>query len=129
MPKLFRCNLCYYHTVQHASCCSCHPSTTTTRYGGTGDAIRRIWREEGAGGFFKGMNAKLLQTALNAALMLSIKEQVYTGTAAAVNAVGKLSHAKQQLQAQAREGGVLPVVQAGAQTAMTVPVVMKKPTV
>jgi hypothetical protein len=73
------------------------------------------------------MNAKLLQTALNAALMLSIKEQVYTGTAAALNALGGLSAAKQQLAQQARQGGVLPVVQAGAQAAMAVPVVLKKP--
>lgn len=46
------------------------------RYAGTWDAISRIWREEGLGGYYKGMRAKLLQTALNAALMLMIKEQV-----------------------------------------------------
>lgn len=36
----------------------------------------RIGRDEGLAGYFKGMQAKILQTALNAALMLSIKEQV-----------------------------------------------------
>lgn len=46
------------------------------RYKGTWDAISRIAKEEGLGGFYKGMQAKILQTALNAALMLMIKEQV-----------------------------------------------------
>jgi hypothetical protein len=32
------------------------------RYGGTRDAIARIWREEGAGGFFAGLREKILQT-------------------------------------------------------------------
>lgn len=52
------------------------PALLTCRYAGTWDAIRRIWAEEGPGGYFKGMQAKILQTALNAALMLMIKEQV-----------------------------------------------------
>jgi adenine nucleotide transporter 17 len=46
------------------------------RYNGTWDAIVRIAQEEGLAGFYKGMQAKILQTALNAALMLMIKEQV-----------------------------------------------------
>lgn len=61
-----------------------HPTPPTLphlrRYAGTWDAIRRIWAEEGPGGYFKGMRAKILQTALNAALMLMIKEQVRRGT-------------------------------------------------
>lgn len=52
------------------------------QYTGTWDTITRISREEGLGGFFKGMESKILQTALNAALMLMIKEQVH-GSAAA----------------------------------------------
>jgi len=36
------------------------------RYTGTWDTICRISREEGLGGFFKGMESKILQTALNA---------------------------------------------------------------
>jgi hypothetical protein len=38
----------------------------TVRYTGTWDTITRISREEGLGGFFKGMESKILQTALNA---------------------------------------------------------------
>jgi adenine nucleotide transporter 17 len=53
-------------------------------YRGTADAVARIWREEGCGGFFAGMRAKILQTALNAALMLTAKDYIYEGTAAVV---------------------------------------------
>jgi adenine nucleotide transporter 17 len=56
-------------------------------YRGTGDAVGRIWREEGVGGFFAGMRAKILQTALNAALMLTAKDYIYDGTAAVVRAM------------------------------------------
>ncbi|KAF8056394.1 ufc1 [Scenedesmus sp. PABB004] len=52
------------------------------RYAGAADALRRIVREEGLAGLYRGMQAKLAQTALNAALMLMIKEQVH-GSAAA----------------------------------------------
>ncbi len=54
------------------------------RYQGTWHAIATMARDEGAGGFFKGMGAKLAQTALNAALMLAIREVVYDGTRAAM---------------------------------------------
>ncbi|EFJ40234.1 hypothetical protein VOLCADRAFT_69839, partial [Volvox carteri f. nagariensis] len=37
-------------------------------------------RNEGLGGFFKGLRAKILQTALNAALMLMLKEQLHEVT-------------------------------------------------
>eukprot|EP00775_Hariotina_reticulata_P006943 gene6943-7161_t len=57
------------------------------QYNGTWDAIVRIAREEGLAGFYKGMQAKILQTALNAALMLMIKEQVHGSAAATVSAV------------------------------------------
>lgn len=40
-------------------------------------------QDEGVGGFFKGLKAKILQTALNAALMLMLKEQCYDFTKAA----------------------------------------------
>lgn len=46
---------------------------------GTLHALATIWRLEGFGGFFRGLRAKLLQTALNAALMLMLKEQVRWG--------------------------------------------------
>ncbi|KAJ9516956.1 hypothetical protein QJQ45_027399 [Haematococcus lacustris] len=48
------------------------------QYKGTLDCLRRIWLEEGLSGFFKGLKAKILQTALNAALMLMLKEQLFT---------------------------------------------------
>mmetsp|Transcript_9609 Transcript_9609/g.23829 ORF Transcript_9609/g.23829 Transcript_9609/m.23829 type:complete len:430 (-) Transcript_9609:780-2069(-) len=50
------------------------------QYKGTWDALSTIWRDEGLGGFFKGLRSKILQTALNAALMLMLKEQVYSAT-------------------------------------------------
>uniref|UniRef100_A0A383VEU4 Uncharacterized protein n=1 Tax=Tetradesmus obliquus TaxID=3088 RepID=A0A383VEU4_TETOB len=67
------------------------------QYAGTWDAIRRIWAEEGPGGYFKGMRAKILQTALNAALMLMIKEQVHGSAAATVRAVELLLAGLQSL--------------------------------
>lgn len=44
---------------------SCH-TIHLHRYTGTWDTICRIAREEGVSGFFKGMESKILQTALNA---------------------------------------------------------------
>jgi hypothetical protein len=41
-------------------------ASSSCRYTGTWDTIVRISREEGLGGFFKGMESKILQTALNA---------------------------------------------------------------
>lgn len=67
-----------------------HPLPSVIRYGGTGDAILRIYKEEGLAGYFKGMQAKILQTALNAALMLSIKDQVYQSSQAALNNAAKV---------------------------------------
>lgn len=59
--------------------------TSSAQYTGTVDALQRIMREEGLGGFFKGMNSKILQTALSAALLMSVREQVYAATHAALN--------------------------------------------
>lgn len=50
------------------------------RYGGTSDAVARIWAEEGAGGFFAGLRAKVLQTAVNAGLMLALKDSLARGS-------------------------------------------------
>lgn len=49
---------------------------TEMQYSGTWDAICTIVRDEGVPGFFKGMGAKLAQTALNAALMLVVRDKV-----------------------------------------------------
>ena len=48
--------------------------------------MSRHLQEEGTGGFFKGLRAKILQTALNAALMLMLKEQCFNATKAALSA-------------------------------------------
>uniref|UniRef100_A0A7S0YCV8 Uncharacterized protein n=1 Tax=Polytomella parva TaxID=51329 RepID=A0A7S0YCV8_9CHLO len=47
---------------------------------GTFDVLSQIWGKEGFAGFYAGLQAKLLQTALNAALMLMLKEQLHHGT-------------------------------------------------
>lgn len=44
---------------------------------------------EGPGGFFKGLRAKILQTALNAALMLMLKEELHGVSHRALTAVGE----------------------------------------
>ncbi|GBF90386.1 hypothetical protein Rsub_02492 [Raphidocelis subcapitata] len=46
------------------------------RYAGTADAVARIAREEGAAGFYAGLREKILQTALNAGLMLALKDRI-----------------------------------------------------
>ncbi|GFR51480.1 hypothetical protein Agub_g13890, partial [Astrephomene gubernaculifera] len=50
------------------------------RYTGVLNAVATIVRREGPGAFFKGMRLKMLQTVLAAALLMSIKEQVYVST-------------------------------------------------
>jgi adenine nucleotide transporter 17 len=48
--------------------------------------VARIWAEEGAGGFFAGLRAKILQTALNAGLMLALKDSVTRASERALRA-------------------------------------------
>lgn len=54
------------------------PSSTAAEGGdsSTWAIIAATARNEGLGGFFKGLHAKILQTALNAALMLMLKDQL-----------------------------------------------------
>ncbi|PNW81373.1 hypothetical protein CHLRE_07g353300v5 [Chlamydomonas reinhardtii] len=54
------------------------------RYKGVLDAVVAILRREGLAAFFKGMRLKMLQTVLAAALLMSIKEQVYVSTKALI---------------------------------------------
>ncbi|KAG2429786.1 hypothetical protein HXX76_010570 [Chlamydomonas incerta] len=54
------------------------------RYKGVLDAVVAILRREGLAAFFKGMRLKMLQTVLAAALLMSIKEQVYLSTKALI---------------------------------------------
>ncbi|KAG2426984.1 hypothetical protein HXX76_012768 [Chlamydomonas incerta] len=51
----------------------------------TWSIVSETARNEGLGGFFKGLRAKILQTALNAALMLMLKEQLHDVTRAALS--------------------------------------------
>uniref|UniRef100_A0A0D6R604 Peroxisomal adenine nucleotide carrier 1 n=1 Tax=Araucaria cunninghamii TaxID=56994 RepID=A0A0D6R604_ARACU len=44
------------------------------------DALRVIWRKEGALGFYKGLSAQILKTVLSAALLLMIKEKISRST-------------------------------------------------
>ena len=62
------CNLlCFvHHTLEVTASCFAE----WCRYTGTWECICRITREEGLGGFFKGMESKILQTALNAVSMM-----------------------------------------------------------
>ncbi|KAG1661494.1 hypothetical protein FOA52_010209 [Chlamydomonas sp. UWO 241] len=54
------------------------------QYAGVRNAVARILQAEGFGGFFKGMQLKMIQTVLSAALLMSIKERVYVGVRAAL---------------------------------------------
>ncbi|MEW5297348.1 MAG: hypothetical protein WDW36_000562 [Sanguina aurantia] len=65
------------------------------RYTGVFDAIRRIYRLESFPGFYKGFQVKVMQTVLAAALLMSIKEQVYGTTKLLLTLPG----AKQALKA------------------------------
>lgn len=50
------------------------------QYSGTYDALKRIWHKEGFLGFYDGLRAKIVQSVLAAALLMSIKEEL-TNTA------------------------------------------------
>eukprot|EP01025_Chloroclados_australasicus_P003888 TRINITY_DN10928_c0_g2_i1.p1 TRINITY_DN10928_c0_g2~~TRINITY_DN10928_c0_g2_i1.p1 ORF type:complete len:319 (-),score=26.44 TRINITY_DN10928_c0_g2_i1:217-1173(-) len=50
--------------------------TSMTQYSGSADAILKILKQEGFGGFFKGMKAKMMQSVLTAAIMFTTKEQL-----------------------------------------------------
>ncbi|CAL5226190.1 g9024 [Coccomyxa viridis] len=57
-------------------------TSSDRKYTGTVDAIERIYKTEGFLGFYKGMRAKIVQSILAAALLMAIKEQLTTATAA-----------------------------------------------
>jgi adenine nucleotide transporter 17 len=73
-------------------------SDQQSSYLGTSDAIGRIWSQEGPGGFFKGLPPKVLQTAINAALMLMVKDRI---TNESERLLGALASAKSKVQGQA----------------------------
>eukprot|EP00798_Chlamydomonas_sp_ICE-L_P019102 gene19102-25706_t len=54
----------------------------SAQYSGVADAIGRILQAEGFRGFFKGIQMKLVQTVLAAAMLMSIKEQLHGTTKA-----------------------------------------------
>ncbi|GAX81998.1 hypothetical protein CEUSTIGMA_g9426.t1 [Chlamydomonas eustigma] len=55
-------------------------SKSNPHHSNTLGSISRIFQDEGPSGFFKGLRAKILQTALNAAMMLMLKEQCFSAT-------------------------------------------------
>ncbi len=55
-------------------------SKSAGRTSSTLGIIGTVWREGGLLGFFQGLKAKILQAALNAALMLMLKEQLSSAT-------------------------------------------------
>ncbi|KAG1680396.1 hypothetical protein FOA52_015487 [Chlamydomonas sp. UWO 241] len=73
-------------------------------YNGTLDAITRTFMDEGVGGFFKGLRAKILQTALNAALMLMLKEQLLKATETTLNALSSGATSSSKSSGVAGEG-------------------------
>jgi len=46
------------------------------KYKGTLDAVARIAKQEGVGGFYEGMRTKIVQSVLTAALMYTLKEKI-----------------------------------------------------
>lgn len=66
------------------------------RYRGAWDAVVKTAQADGIGGFFNGLQAKILQTALNAALMLMIKEQLSAATRAALQRRSAAGGSEQQ---------------------------------
>lgn len=59
-------------------------SSLGTQYTGVFNALRMILREEGLQGLFKGLQMKIVQTILTAALLMSIKERVRLSMAMAL---------------------------------------------
>lgn len=47
------------------------------QYTGVVDAVRRMLADEGLAGFYKGMRVKLLQTVLAAAILMTLKEEIF----------------------------------------------------
>jgi len=51
------------------------------------ETLLSIYRGEGLGGFYKGLRAKILQSILAGAILLSVKERLYDVTAASLRSV------------------------------------------
>lgn len=47
------------------------------QYSGVVDAVKRMLADEGIAGFYKGMRVKLLQTVLAAAILMTLKEEIF----------------------------------------------------
>lgn len=84
------------------------------QYSSTWHAMRRIYTDEGMHGYFKGMNAKIVQTALSAALMLMIRERVYYATEGVLRAVVELPGQKDKLKSKLVTAGLGLAVAASA---------------
>ncbi|GIL56566.1 hypothetical protein Vafri_11907 [Volvox africanus] len=70
--------------LQASSPAASNSSGGTAYRASTWGVVADTARNEGMGGFFKGLRAKILQTALNAALMLMLKEQLHGVTKTAL---------------------------------------------
>ncbi|GLI67815.1 hypothetical protein VaNZ11_012068 [Volvox africanus] len=70
--------------LQASSSAASNSSGGTAYRASTWGVVADTARHEGMGGFFKGLRAKILQTALNAALMLMLKEQLHGVTKTAL---------------------------------------------
>ena len=61
----------------HLSFASAKESTSSQDYDGMLDAFKKIWSVEGPSTFFRGLESKLLQTVLHAAVLMWTKEKLY----------------------------------------------------
>lgn len=75
------------------------------RYEGVVDAVRKMARTEGMGGFYRGMQVKLAQTVVAAALMMMLKEEIYEWTRAALLAPSAVASVAARGKGGAGAGG------------------------
>jgi adenine nucleotide transporter 17 len=46
------------------------------KYAGVADVVRRVYREEGMAGFYRGLDSKIVQSVLTAAFLLMAQEKL-----------------------------------------------------
>lgn len=74
--KLIAAIIAYPHEVLRTRLRQLPDSQGNIKYTGLGQAIKTIWREEGALGFYGGLTAHLLRTVPNAAIIFLSYELV-----------------------------------------------------
>jgi len=60
------------------------------KYSGFVDAVTRIFKQDGAFGFYKGITTKIVQTVLGAAFMFWVKEGVVVYTLMCIRALKRI---------------------------------------